>query len=270
MKKGLKILTVLALCFSFTGCFSDMYTRIGKNDMASICTDCSQVTDINKLIDNIEYSMNKMGALEGTYYLTNTQNSYEIHFDCIAKEKRVDWDVYAKTAFDGKEVTLYIKDQNIYVVYPNNGANIIIKDKLMDVIDEFEEALDQLNASYDKNNFEEMLTGEKIAGFNFELMREIASYVANKDGTYTIIFEENGKNWELYVSANFMITEVRCEAINFTSKLQFTYPDRLEITYPMGLDFLTVDIHDVKNILEVDSLAELIDPSLKETEEQSA
>ena len=34
----------------------------------------------------------------------------------------------------------------------------------------------------------------------------------------------------------------------------------------MGMDFLTVDINDVKKILEVDSFAEVIDPDLKKTE----
>lgn len=246
-----------------------MYTRTGKNEIKEVCDDCKQVEDIGDLVENLENNMNKIGAMSGKYFLTNTQNSYEINFEFIVKDKRIDWDMQTGFYFDDKQITMYLKDQNIYVVYPNNGANIVVKDQLVDVVDEFEAALDELNASYDKENFPEIMTGDKLAGFNFETLKTIGEYVVNEDGTYTVSYVENDKKWEYDISSNFMFSEIRCEAINFTSKLVLEYPEKLEITYPMGLDFLTVDIEDVKKILEVDSLAELVDPNIKEQGEQS-
>jgi hypothetical protein len=207
--------------------------------------------------------MDTVSAISGTYELINTKQTFNITFDAIVKDKRADWDLYAKTSFDDKEVTIYFKDNKFYVIYPNNGANVIIKDTISNLVIEADDTLDKLNATYNEDNLENLISGDKLAGFNFIGMKESATYVKNDNNTYTISYTENDLNWEYDISSNYLIVETRCNAINFNSTLVFTYPETVSITYPMGLDFLTVNIKDVKNVLEITSFAELIDPSLK-------
>lgn len=263
MKKIAKVLSCLAMIFALTGCFSDIYTRTNTNNFTE-CSECVNPTNITTLVSNVETMMRKVGAINGSYELTNTKDTYKIEFETIVKDKRVDWDLYAKTMYKNKEILIYFKDQKFYIIYPNNGANVIIKDDIVDLVEEAEDTLKKLNATYNEENLEDMLVGDKLTGFNFEGMKESATYVVNSNGTYTITYVENSLEWQYDISSNYLITETRCSANNFNSTLIFNYPSELSITYPMGLDFLTVDIEDVKKLLEIDSFAELIDEDLKE------
>lgn len=271
MRKVAKFLAVgvltLVTFFSSSGCFSSIYTRKGENKIEQTCSDCQAVTDIITLVDNIEKTMKQAGAIKGTYKLTNTKDTYDISFDIVLKEKRENWDLYAKTYFKEKDITLYFKDKKFYLIYPNNGANLIMKDSIAKLVVETEQSLDKLNATYDKDNLKNMMMGDKLEGFDFVAIKETGSYVKNSDGTYTIQFVKNSLNWEYDVSSNFLVKEIRCNAENFNSILKFEYPESLSITYPMGLDFLTVDIEEVKEILEIETLAEIIDEDLKNDKE---
>lgn len=274
MKKIVKLLTLgiigVTTCFSFTGCFSTLYTREGKNTISETCNDCVSVSDIKTLTYNVENTMKKVGAVKGVYNLTNTKDTYEVTFDMIIKEKRQDWDLYAITYYKEKDITIYFKDKKFYIIYPNNGANLIMKDSLENLVDEAEKSLDELNATYDKENLSDMMLGNKLEGFEFELIREKGTYVDNGDGTYILKFEKNGLNWEYDIASNYLIKEVRCQAINFNSKMELEYPENISITYPMGLDFLTVDIEEVKEILEIDTFAEILDEDLKENNKEQS
>lgn len=269
MKKVTKILACLAMCFSFTGCFASIYTRKGGNDIESVCSNCLNVDNIKSLSTNVQNVMRKVNALEGSYTLTNTKDTYNLTFDILVKEKREDWDLYAQTYFKEKNITVYLKDEKFYVIYPNNGANIIMKDTLDNVSEEIRKTLDKLNASYDRENLEDILTGDRLEGFDFETIEKNGTYVKHQDGTYTITFNKEDTEWQYDIASNYLITQVRGKADNYTSSLSFTYPENLSITYPMGLDFLTVNVEEIKEILDVETLAEIIDEDLKEnTKEQ--
>ena len=263
MKKIIKVLTCFAMCFSFTGCFSSLYSRNTTNNIESTCNSCKEVNNIDALVDNLEYMMNKVNAVKGTYSLTNTKQTFNVNFEAITREEKVDWDLHATTNINDKDVTLYLKDEKFYVIYPNNGANVILKDNITDLVKEAEDTLDKLNATYQKDNLHNIMLGDKLEGFVFDDYREKATYTSNSNGTYTMYFGDSSLEWEFDITSNFLISEARCEARNFTSVLKITYPQDLTINYPMGLDFLTVDIADVKKILEIESFAELIDEDLK-------
>lgn len=266
MKKVVKVLCCVALCFSFCGCFTKLYTRDIVNGIE--CENCKSVTDIASLTYNVENVMNSVDAVKIDYTLTNTKKTFNIYFEAITKEKRIDWDLYAKTNIDGKDILFYFKDTKFYFIYPNNGANVILKDDITTLVAEAELTLDELNATYNKNNLENMFTGDKLSGFDFEAIREKGTYVTNKDGTYTINFVgEDGLKWQIDISSDYLVSEIRCKAINFNSTMTFDYPDNLSITYPMGLDFLTLDIKEAKDVLKVDSFAEVFDEDLKEKSE---
>ena len=263
MKRIGKLFVCLLMCMLFTGCFSNVFIRSSTNSL-TVCEECSQPTNIDELIDNIKSMMKKIKGISGSYEITNTKNTYQITFDVITKDKRIDWELYSRTIYDDKAVMIYFKDSKFYVIYQNNGANVIMKDSIVNLVEEVQDTLDKLNATYNKDNLENLVTGDKLEGFNFEGMKENATYVENQDGTYTITYLENGLTWEYDISENYLITKTRCSAINFNSTLVFNYPDSIEITYPMGLDFLTLDIGEVKDILKIESFAELIDESLKQ------
>lgn len=263
MKKIGKISGLLLICLLFTGCFSSVFTRKATNPI-EVCKDCVEPENIEELIDNIEFAMNKINAIKGTYELTNTVNTYNIEFDLLTKGKRENWDVYAKSYYNDKAITIYFKDAKFYVIYPNNGANVILKDSLKSLVKETQTTLEKLNATYNKENLENLITGDKMAGFNFEGMKESATYSSNEDGTYAITYNENGLVWEYVIDVNYLIRETRCVGATFHSILKFEYPKTLDITYPMGLDFLTLDIDEVKDILKVDSFAQVLDENLKD------
>lgn len=264
MKKITKILTCITMCFSFSGCFSSVYSRNATNKIESVCSDCKTVDSTESLVSNVEKVMRKVNAVKGTYNLTNTKTSYLITFDMITKEQKLNWDMVAKGKYDDKEISLYLKDSKFYVVYPNNGANVILKDDLTNMVIEIESTLDALNATYDKENLNDIITGDKLAGLNLEKLKEEASYVLNSDKTYTVTYSDGTVTWEYKISSNYLIKEIKASADNFTSVLTFEYPKTVNIEYPNGLDFLTLDIEDAKRLLEVDNFAYLIDPDLKD------
>lgn len=263
MKKITKILICLLMCLLLTGCFSKVYTRTSENDL-DVCNNCNEVNDIDTLVDNIQIMNEKVNAINGTYLLTNTKDTYKISFDIITKDKRLNWDLKAETTLDDKEIKLFLKDGKFYVVYPYNGANIILKDTMENLVIELEVALKELNASYKEDNLENLVLGDKFAGFDFEKMKENASYIKNQDGSYTITLVDDSLTWIYEISSNYLITTTKCNADNFESVLTFSYPKNNSITYPNGLDFFTVNIENVKKILEIDNFAQLIDPSLKD------
>ena len=263
MKKIAKVLTSLMMCFSVSGCVSNMYSRSASNNIESVCSECANVESIESLIDNIEIMMNKVKGVSGNYTLTNTKTTYDVEFDIITKDKRLNWDLSAKISYNDKDVKLYLKDGKFYVVYPNNGANVILKDSLTTMVKEIEETLDTLDATYDKENLNEVITGDKLEGFNFDKLKTEGTYVKNSDGSYIVTYANDGVEWQYVVTSNYLVKEVRSEAANFTSVLNIEYPKSVGIEYLNGLDFLTLDIDDAKSLLGVDNFAYLIDPDLE-------
>ena len=172
MKKGVKILTCLAMCFSFSGCFSSLYQRSATNNIETVCSSCKQVDGIETLVENIEKSMNKVNGISGTYDLTNTKSTFHFDFDVVTKDKKINWDLAAKGRQDDTEISLYLKDKKFYIVYPNNGANIILKDDLTKMVKEIEAAFDALNAAYDKDNLKSTVIGDKLEGFGLKEIKE--------------------------------------------------------------------------------------------------
>ena len=263
MKKSLKVISCLVLCFSLTGCMSNAYKRSAENNIASVCTSCKNVETIDDLVDNVVLQMNTVNAIKGTYSLTNTKNTYSASFEMITKENRAEWDVYAKANMNDKDVTIYAKNGKLYITYPKNGANLVIKDTYENFLTEMLDSMDKLKATYDKEDFKKLFTGKKLDGLKFDYIRENGSYVKLPDNSYKVTFIENDLEKEYLVTSNFLLKEYKCTGANFSYTIAVEYPSEVTINYPMGLDFLTNNISSVKKVLDVDSFAELIDESLK-------
>ena len=261
MKKIVTVIACLILCLSLGGCFDKMYTRTDYNTIK--CDNCVTVTNIESLVSNIEKTMNDVSVVRLDYTLVNTKTTFNAKIDIIAKDKRINWDMFAIVNFEETDINIYLKDGKLYVIYPHNGANVILKDDLKKFVKEAETSLNLLNATYDKENLEDFMLGDKLSGFNFDNLKESASYNKNSDGTYLMTYQEPNITWEADFTSNYLTKELRASAENFTSVLKFDYPDELTIKYPMGLDFLTLNIEEVKEILKVDSFAEVIDKDLK-------
>lgn len=262
MNKFVKTLVCMGMSLSLMGCsINNIYSRSATNQIESVCSSCNQVDDISSLVGNVEKVMSTVQALKGSYKLVNTKETFEFTFDIITKDKKVNWELSADGKYGDNKVQFYARDKKFYIVYPYNGANVILKDDIQDMVKEIEDTLDDLNATYDKENLADNITGDKLAGFDFQGMKEKGSYVLN-NGIYTISYVSDGVNWEIDVSSNFLIKEIRANADNFTSRASLEYPKNLTITYPNGLDFITLDIEDAKNLLEIDSFSELVNPNL--------
>ena len=263
MKKSIKILTCLAMCFSFSGCFSSVYQRKATNNIETVCSSCKRVNDIESLVENVEKVMNNVSGISGTYDLANTKSTFHFDFDIVTKDKKIDWDLAARGRQDDTEISLYLKDKKFYAVYPNNGANIILKDDLTKMVKEIEKTFDALNATYDRDNFKATVIGDKLEGFGLEELKKKGTYQVNSDGSYTISYDNGDVLWKYEITKNFLIEKVTSSAENFDSTLFIEYPKEVTIQYPNGLDFLTLNIEDVKKLLEVDNLAHIVDPDLK-------
>ncbi|MBR3891646.1 MAG: hypothetical protein IKJ30_06230 [Bacilli bacterium] len=261
MNKILKGVMTALMTFSLTGCFSTIYTKEASNDFSDT-SKCVEVTNVDTLVDNTKNMMNKTNALTGTYTLTTNKQIYNLEFNAITNEKRIDWNLYAKTTIQDKAISVYLKEQKLYIIYPNNGANVILKDTMVNVVKEAKTTLQNLKAQYNEENLENLLMGNKLEGFDFQMMKDKGSYVLNGD-IYTLTLENNGLVWEYDIDKNtYLIEETRCTGEGFNSVLKFNFPKKISITYPMGLDFLTMNIEDVKEILEVTSFSELLEPNV--------
>ena len=261
MNKFFKVLTTAFMAFSLSGCMSTLYSKSATNNFNDTSKTVT-VETIDNLVDNVSLMTNKTNALTGTYQLTTNTETYKIEFNAITPQKRIDWNLYAKASVKGKVVSVYLKEGKLYVIYPNNGANVILKDSMTNVIKEAETTLRNLKAQYNEENLENLLIGDKLEGFDFEMMKEKATYEVKTD-KYVITLENAGLVWEYDVDpSTYLIKETRCKGEGFNSVLKFSYPKELTITYPMGLDFLTMNIEDVKKVLEVDSFSELLKPNV--------
>ena len=262
MHKLFKTLMCVGMSLALMGCsINNIYSRSATNQIESVCSNCKQVTNVSSLMENVEQVMGKVQAIKGNYELINTKETFEFSYSVITKDKKVNWELSADLKYGDTMIQFYARDKKFYVVYPYNGANVILKDDIQDMVVELEDTLDNLNATYDKDNLSEVVTGDKLAGLDFTLIKENGSYEF-ENGVYVITYVSNGVVWELDISSNFLIKEIRSSASNFTSKAKFEYPETLTITYPNGLDFITLDIADAKNLLEIESFAQLIDPNL--------
>ena len=263
MKKIFKAITCAAMCLSLSGCLSEVYHRSAENNIEEVCSDCAVVANTETLVSNVEKVMRRVGGIRADYTLTNTKSTYNLAFDLILKDEKINWEGAAVANYGDIEVSLYMKDKKLYVVYPHNGANVILKDEMVKTVEELDLTLDTLNVQYDKELLEEIVIGDKFAGFGFDRLSQGATYVENENNTYTIFYRSGGIDWEYDISSNFLITEIRSSANNFTSKLVVEYPEKLTIEYPNGLDVLTLNIEDAKRLLEIDNFANLLDPDTK-------
>lgn len=261
MKKFIKVMICLLMCFSFGGCFNKMYKRTTKNTIE--CQDCMVVNNMETLMDNVEKTMDSVDGVKLDYTLVNTKETFKASFDMITTGERRNWDVFSKIHFGDTDMNAYLKDGKLYVIYPHNGANVVLKDDLKAFVNETQDSLDLLNANYDKDNLEEFMLGDKLAGFYFDNLKEKGTYIKNSDGSYLITYKENDLVWEMDVSSKYLFKEVRCSAENFVSVLKFEYPSEVSIEYPMGLDFLTLNIEEAKEVLKVDNFAQIFDKDLK-------
>lgn len=261
MNKFLKMTMTLLMTLSLAGCMSATYTRSAENDFSDTAS-CVEVNELEDLVNNTHTMMYKTKGITGTYQLHTTKQDYELEFSAVTTDKRLNWSLYAKTVIDDKTINVYLKEQKMYVIYPNNGANVILKDSMSNVVSEAKSTLENLNAQYNQDNLENLLTGDKFEGFDFEMMKEKGSYTLS-DGTYTLTLENNGLVWEYDINAQtYLIEETRCTGEGFNSVLKISYPKKISITYPMGLDFLTMNIEDVKSILEIDSFSDLLQSNI--------
>ena len=81
------------------------------------------------MIDNRKKMMNKTKALTGTYTLTTNKQIYNLEFNAITNEKRIDWNLYAKTTIQDKAISVYLKEQKLYIIY--RLMNLGMKEKLL-------------------------------------------------------------------------------------------------------------------------------------------
>ena len=229
MKKLFKVLGCLVLCLIFGGCFNKMYTRTATNEIT--CKNCTQVTNVVSLLDNVEKTMNNVSGISFEYVLTNTKKTFTFNADMITNGKRVNWDFKGSVKYDDISLDMYLKDKKLYVVYPHNGANIVMKDSMENFVIEAKESLELLNATYDKENFEEFMLGDKLSGLHFDILKEKATYVKNGDGSYLLRYNEEDVSWEMDITPNYLIKEIRNSASNFNSRMVFSYPKELKIEY---------------------------------------
>ena len=133
------------MSLSLMGCaVNNIYSRNATNQIESVCSNCKQVDGVLPLIENVEKVMNTVQAVKGNYELVNTKETFEFAFDIITKDKKLNWELFADGKYGDQKLQFYARDKKFYIVYPYNGANVILKDDLQDMIVEIEDTLDEL------------------------------------------------------------------------------------------------------------------------------
>lgn len=214
-------------------------------------TDISNITYLDGTsVENIAINLKntakeiKATSFNGTLKINN--ELYEFNGEIIIDDTIENSIIHIKY----KNNNLYIKEGNVYISYYYNNTNVIVKDELGAFIDEAIIALNSKGITINKEDIEKIIKDKTIEDIDYNFISEKIEKV---DSNFLIKYKGN----KMVFDNNYLVKELFLVKDNVELSLEFEY-GKVKIDMPMGYDLFTLELQDIKALMRVDSMSELI------------
>lgn len=224
MKNSLKILLLVTVICVVGGCSNSN----SKNNIKVVYND----NNVEKLKNTVEQVRNFTfsGVVNGE------DKNYNISGKVIVRDSISKSDIMLN--IDDNEI--YIINGKVYISYKYNNLNIIIKDSFASFIEEIYRILEYRNISFKRDIIDDILYDKTIKDIDFNELYKI----------YNNEYEDK----KLRLNKDYLPKEIE---IDNRLKFTFGYGD-VSINVPLGYDMFTFTIDNLKNLLRVDNLGEVL------------
>lgn len=214
-------------------------------------TDLSGITYLEETsVENIAVNLaNTVKRIKGTSFkgtLKIDDKLYEFNGEIIVNSTIEESLIHIKY----KDNNLYIKDGNVYISYYYNNTNVIVKDELEVFIDEGIIALKSKGIAVDKEDIEKIIKDKTIEDINYNF---ISGKMEKVDSNFVLKYEEN----KMIIDNNYLVKELFLVKDNVELSLEFEY-GKVDIDMPLGYDLFTINLEEIKELMRVNSMVELI------------
>ena len=240
MKKIISIFLLVIGVFSFVGC-SDK----------EVITDVSSLSYLDSsskenIAYNLELVSNEVKSIKFDGVLKIKENEYKFSGEAIVKGSIEDSLVHINY---GKN-NLYLKKGNIYLSYFYRNTNVIIKDDIDNFIKEVVVLLENKNINCDENKISKVIKEKELKDINY---KTISEYITNEENGLSINYKDSITKLNNY----YLPTAFYFSKNDMSVSVNFNY-ERVSVKVPFGYDLLNSSLDDIKDLLRVNNISELI------------
>lgn len=240
MKKVSRIFLLFFMMFALVGCNKEATVSNVIN------TSYIDVKDANDVIYNTKLASN---GIKG------------INFDGVIEVKGKEYALTGKiilgeTIYDSiinvnyKKNSLYVKNGKVYLSYYYNNTNVIVKDSLDNFMEEVFSLLDSKNIKYNKEQIVDIIKNKTLNDVD---EYKLTKYIINEGKEYSFKY----KKYDISLNDKYLVKNLSYNNSKVKVSLNFNY-DKVSIRIPLGYDILTINIKDLKELLKIDNVSDLI------------
>lgn len=240
MKKVFRIFLLFVTVFVMAGCSNS----INSSNFVNI--DYVEVKDKKDVIYNLTHSLKNISGVSFSGIITIKGEKHEFDGKVISRgtiESSVININYKNNSF-------YIKDGNVYINYNHAGANIVIKDTLNNFVEETIVSLENKGVKCNKESIYDIVKNKTIDDIN---LSKLINFVEISNGEYNFKY----KNLNVSLNEYFLPENVSYENKDIIVSALLSY-ERVSISVPVGYNLFTLSIGDIKQLLKVENISDLI------------
>lgn len=239
MKNVFKIFLLFLTVFVMAGCNK----TVESSNVINL--QYKQVSSKEDVIYNLEKAINNINGISFIGKITVGGKEYEITGKAILNSTIADSFININYGNN----SLYIKDGNVYISYYYRNTNVIVKDSIDNFIEEIIGSLENKGIKCNKEKIYDVIKNKTLKDVD---TKGLIKYL-NMDNGYSFIY----KKYNIKLGNEFLPEMFSYENSKFKVRVDFDYED-ISIRMPIGYNILTVSISDIKELLGLNYISDLI------------
>jgi len=240
MKKVFRFFLLFIAIFMVNGCSKG---NVASNTMS---INYKEIRNNKDVIYNLKTGINELNGFKFNMIVNVKNEEYSLSGKVILGEtieKSVINISYGKN-------NLYFKNGKVYISYYYNNTNVIIKDSLDNYIEEVAASLEKKGIKVNRDDIFDVIKSKSFNDVNFDVLSE---YVYSNNGEYGVSYD----GCVMLLNNKYLPSSIRYEKSDVEVNVDFNY-DKVSIHIPWGYNLFTIDIKDIKELLRVDNISDLI------------
>ena len=240
MKKIIRVFLLVIGIFAIGGCS-------GKD----VVTDVSSLNYLDSSSsENIAYNLalaaDNLKSASFTGRLKVKGKTYNFSGEVIIKDSIENSIIH----INYKNNNIYLKNKNIYLSYYYNNTNVIIKDSVDNFTDEVISLLKNYNVKCNESVIYDIIKNKGFEDINFDYL---SKKIVEVDNGFVIDY----KGSKTYLNNKYLPIVFSYSKKDISLSLNVSY-NPVKISVPIGYDLINMQIEDVKDLLKVKNVSELI------------
>lgn len=236
MKKIIRYLVVLLCFISLSGC-----TTTSSNNIKVMYDGPNKEENVLLGVKNSVNQVNNF-KFNGNILVDNT--NYEIEGKAILKDNIASSIIFIKM----NNIEIYLKDKHVYIGYMYGNTNIILKDDLDIFLEELALILNSKGIKCEIDKVRDFVYNKGISDLDFSKF----NYLGKQEGKYIV----GDSLFKLELNSKYLPSKFNFNKDKIKMNFDIDY-SKTSINIPVGYDIFPLSIGQVKNLLRVDSLADL-------------